>query len=108
MYYSCNSCIDLSHCCSCKKCDNSDECDPSVPKQCCVHKIAAGIDRLLSDADTDVDISCRNGKSAPCVMPPPNDPCAGQPCQNGAKCGVEYAANLEECKQQVRTSIQHL
>lgn len=77
-----------------------------MPDQCCVAKIAASIDRQpLSDADTDVAVSCRNGKNAPCVMPPPNDPCAGQPCQNGAKCGVEYAANLEVCKQQVRISV---
>jgi hypothetical protein len=75
-----------------------DQCSPDTPDDCCGHKIAAGINRRASGSiDSDVNVRCRNGKNAPCVMPPANDPCAESPCKNGASCGAQYIPAPEGC-----------
>jgi hypothetical protein len=87
---------------SCGTCDMKDQCSPETPEHCCGHKIAAGISRSATGSiDSDVNVRCSSTKNAPCVMPPAqNDPCAENPCKNGASCGVQYISAPESCKRE--------
>mmetsp|Transcript_8253 Transcript_8253/g.11600 ORF Transcript_8253/g.11600 Transcript_8253/m.11600 type:complete len:369 (+) Transcript_8253:62-1168(+) len=77
-------------CCpsSCPSCDVSQDCDLSP--ECCANNFA------LVSRSNDQDISCRSN-NPPCLVPKVNDPCESNPCQNGAKCGVKYVMESEDC-----------
>ncbi|KAG5188452.1 hypothetical protein JKP88DRAFT_304169 [Tribonema minus] len=75
---------------SCAKCDDGKTCDADTPSECCGQRIAAALHKT-HEFDSDMDMSCRD-QAPPCILPPPVDPCAKNPCKNGGRCGVSHQA----------------
>mmetsp|Transcript_14466 Transcript_14466/g.21475 ORF Transcript_14466/g.21475 Transcript_14466/m.21475 type:complete len:279 (+) Transcript_14466:94-930(+) len=78
-------------CCplSCESCDSEGISCLQSPECCAINFIR------ISETN-DANVSCRN-KGPPCLVPPEDDPCEINPCQNGARCGVSLPRNEDEC-----------
>mmetsp|Transcript_19570 Transcript_19570/g.27529 ORF Transcript_19570/g.27529 Transcript_19570/m.27529 type:complete len:628 (+) Transcript_19570:188-2071(+) len=89
--YPFSTCRDVNICtpASCSKYDYSLPCYSSP--ECC----AIGLSLLPNDAET----SCRYN-SPPCVIPLEDELCLDFPCQNGARCAIEYNSFEGYCGRQ--------
>jgi len=74
---------EINVCCpkTCPSCDASFEC--SLEPECCAQNIARNVHL------TDKDVSC-NDNAPPCVVPPLENPCEPNPCEQGVSCSVAF------------------